>query len=79
MVQPRSTWKEDEEALKQAFEEINDQNLKLIIAPHEIEQKRIDELKNLFPAANVYSNLKTSNLKPQTSNICAAEFDYPKF
>ena len=62
-----STWKEDEEVLKKAFDGINDQNLKLIIAPHEIDDKRIAELEKLFPASEKFSQL-TGNLQQAISH-----------
>jgi 3-deoxy-D-manno-octulosonic-acid transferase len=71
-----STWKEDEEILQKAFTTINDPSLKLIIAPHEINQTHLDEIKKLFPESILFSQLQTSNLptgqaglKPPTSNI----------
>src|SRR5258705_3312741 len=63
-----STWKEDEEALKKTFDAINNRNLKLIIAPHEIDARRIEELEKLFPASKKFSQL-TGNNDPVTSNV----------
>jgi 3-deoxy-D-manno-octulosonic-acid transferase len=63
-----STWKEDEEALKKAFDEINDPDLKLIIAPHEVGITRIEGLKTFFPHSQKFSQL-TSNQQPVTGNI----------
>jgi 3-deoxy-D-manno-octulosonic-acid transferase len=54
-----STWPEDEEILQKAFTAINDPSLKLIIAPHEITEKRLAEIKKLFPNALLYSQLTT--------------------
>ncbi|HKB43834.1 MAG TPA: glycosyltransferase N-terminal domain-containing protein, partial [Chitinophagaceae bacterium] len=54
-----STWKEDEKVLKKAFTELNDQNLKLIIAPHEITEKHLKEIKELFPGSVLFSQLTT--------------------
>lgn len=63
-----STWKEDEKALKEAFENLDDADLKLIIAPHEIGEKRISELQEFFPNSQRFSQL-TSNQQLATSNI----------
>jgi 3-deoxy-D-manno-octulosonic-acid transferase len=64
-----STWPEDEEVLRKAFSVINDPSLKLIIAPHEITDKHLKEIKELFSTAILFSELQTSNIKHQTSNI----------
>lgn len=64
-----STWPEDEEALKAALEAINHPSLKLVIAPHEITEKHLSALKELFPSSVRFSQLQTLNLKPETSNI----------
>jgi len=45
-----STWKEDEVMLKAVWEKMRDGALKLIIAPHEINEARINEISELFPA-----------------------------
>jgi len=55
-----STWPEDEEVLQIAFTAINDPSLKLIIAPHEITEKHLKEIKELFPKAIFFSELRTS-------------------
>jgi 3-deoxy-D-manno-octulosonic-acid transferase len=52
-----STWLEDEAALKEAFDILNDNSLKLIIAPHEINDKHLNEIASLFPHAVRYSQL----------------------
>jgi 3-deoxy-D-manno-octulosonic-acid transferase len=62
-----STWKEDEKILSKAFSELNDPDLKLIIAPHEINESHITELQKLFPQSIRFSEL-TRNPKPQTLN-----------
>ena len=61
-----STWKEDEAALKKSFEVIDDPNLKLIIAPHEVDMKHIDALKNLFTNSQKFSQL-TGNRQPSVA------------
>jgi 3-deoxy-D-manno-octulosonic-acid transferase len=63
-----STWKADEEALQKVLTELNNSNLKLIIAPHEIHEGRLDELKKLFPQSIRFSEL-ISNQAPTTSII----------
>lgn len=52
-----STWPEDEEVLQKVFSAINDPSLKLIIAPHEINEKHLDDICILFPAAVRFSSL----------------------
>lgn len=50
-----STWKADEEFLKNVFDELQDQKPGLIIAPHEIYETHLDELSKLFPNSIKYS------------------------
>jgi len=71
-----STWPHDEKILKETIETINDPSLKLIIAPHEINEEHISQLQKLFPAAVLYSQLQIPNppagragFKSQISNI----------
>jgi len=52
-----STWPEDEEVLQKVFSAINDPSLKLIIAPHEINEKHLNDISILFPAAVRFSSL----------------------
>jgi len=52
-----STWPEDEEVLQKAFMDIHDESLKLIIAPHEISEKHLSSLKELFPNYILFSEL----------------------
>ncbi len=52
-----STWPDDEETLQNALNIVNDPSLKLIIAPHEINESHLTELKKLFPQAILYSEL----------------------
>ncbi|HMK27432.1 MAG TPA: glycosyltransferase N-terminal domain-containing protein [Chitinophagaceae bacterium] len=70
-----STWPEDEEVLQKVFASLPDKSLKLIIAPHDISEKNIGSIKELFPKAILFSELKTGNLptgqagqQPVTSN-----------
>jgi 3-deoxy-D-manno-octulosonic-acid transferase len=55
-----STWPEDEETLLKAFTEAGDPNLKLIIAPHEVHESHLANIKKLFPGALWFSNYKDS-------------------
>jgi 3-deoxy-D-manno-octulosonic-acid transferase len=66
-----STWNEDEELLQKAFGSISDTSLKLIIAPHEITEAHLDDLKKLFPNAILYSHLTTGpwHLAPETRHL----------
>ena len=59
-----STWPEDEKIIENAM--TNFPQLKLIIAPHEIDNEHIDQLKSLFPEAVLYSQLIAQNSKPST-------------
>jgi 3-deoxy-D-manno-octulosonic-acid transferase len=52
-----STWKPDEELLQQSLDFLSFNQIKLIIAPHEIDEKHISELLTLFPTAIRYSTL----------------------
>jgi len=63
-----STWKADEEVLQKVFTELGNPNLKLIIAPHEIHEGHLDELKKLFPQSIRFSEL-ISNQAPTASSI----------
>jgi 3-deoxy-D-manno-octulosonic-acid transferase len=62
------TWKKDEEMLQITFNKLASPDTKLIIAPHEIHDAHLDELKKLFPASIRFSEL-TSHDSPLTSNI----------
>jgi 3-deoxy-D-manno-octulosonic-acid transferase len=69
-----STWHPDEELIKKVMQHFPD--VKLIIAPHEIHQQRLNELKQLFPHSIFFSELESSNnsnqflsTKPETANF----------
>ena len=62
-----STWEDDEVVLQKTMVAINDQHLKLIIAPHEITEKHIASLLQLYPDAVLYSQLNSNTDK--SSNI----------
>ena len=59
-----STWKEDEELLNASKDFLEANELKLIIAPHEINQKHIEDLLKLFPQALLFSKFsgRSSNV-----------------
>ncbi len=54
-----STWPADEKIIREATAEFTD--LKIIIAPHEIHDEHLQQLKQLFPNAVFYSELITHN------------------
>lgn len=61
-----SSWQAEEKIAKIISEK--NENLKLIIAPHDL--KRVSNLKEIFPSAILYSELKkTQSLKPSDSQI----------
>ena len=67
-----STWKEDEEALERVFVKLHDSNLKLIIAPHEIDASHLEFLEKRFPGSIKFSSMETAdstNSKDSTRNI----------
>jgi 3-deoxy-D-manno-octulosonic-acid transferase len=64
-----STWKEDEEVLQKAFDPVNDKSLKLIIAPHEINEAHIKELKKLFSKSVLFSELSSGRPQVIAGNI----------
>jgi 3-deoxy-D-manno-octulosonic-acid transferase len=59
-----STWSEDEAILSAITETLASNDMKLIIAPHEIHNSHIQDLKLLFPKAILFSELKTANQQP---------------
>jgi 3-deoxy-D-manno-octulosonic-acid transferase len=52
-----STWKEDEEFLQKLLDQLTGDKIKLIIAPHEIDKRHLDELQKLFPRSVKFSEL----------------------
>ncbi len=62
-----STWKEDDKVLQQVLAKLLDHNLKLIIAPHEMNQANLAELKSLFPASIRFSQM--TGYQPTAGNI----------
>ncbi len=63
-----STWPEDEQVLQKAFTRINIPSLKLILAPHEINEKHLAEIEKLFPNSIRYSQLLTPDSRLLSSN-----------
>jgi 3-deoxy-D-manno-octulosonic-acid transferase len=61
-----STWPEDEEVLQKAFFSLHDPSLKLILAPHEINEKRLSDIRKFFPGAVLFSGLATRGLSSAT-------------
>lgn len=72
-----STWKEDEEVLQKAFAAMNEPSLKLIIAPHEINESHLSELKKLFPNAILFSQL-TATTRSDAPVVIAGEMKQPR-
>lgn len=62
-----STWTEDEEVLQKTITAINDPSLKLIIAPHEINEKHLSDIEKLLPTSVRFSQLPI--LLPATIGI----------
>ncbi len=56
-----STWPEDDEILHKTFSQPDRLSLKLIIAPHEISEKRLNYLKELFPDSVRFSELSAGS------------------
>lgn len=64
-----STWPEDELVLQKAFSEINYPSVKLIIAPHEIDQKHFISMKELFPGSILFSDLQQANQQMSETGV----------
>ena len=64
-----STWPEDEEVISKAFDTIQESNMKLIIAPHEITEKHLLELKKQFPNSILYSQLTPDSYRDHHSPL----------
>lgn len=62
-----STWPEDELVLQKTFSGIDDSSLKLIIAPHEINEKHLASIESLFPEVIRYSGLANQDIKNKPS------------
>ncbi|MCY7290971.1 MAG: 3-deoxy-D-manno-octulosonic acid transferase [Ferruginibacter sp.] len=59
-----STWEEDEEEIVHYAKTHTD--IKFIIAPHEIDKERLDDIKKLLPNAVFYSEFVTGDKEAQT-------------
>ena len=59
-----STWPEDELILSEVISTLQANDMKLIIAPHEINEKHLAEIKKLFPESILYSELTAHNSLP---------------
>ncbi len=60
-----SSWQAEEKLAKMIFEK--NQNVKLMIAPHDL--KRVENLKNIFPNAMLYSELSSPKIQSFNSTI----------
>ncbi|MFL5774063.1 MAG: 3-deoxy-D-manno-octulosonic acid transferase [Flavisolibacter sp.] len=63
-----STWKEDEVALQYTLQFLPS-DISLIIAPHEIHNQHLDDIRKLFPDAVFYSELPGSNTSDNQPRI----------
>ncbi|MBC9934773.1 3-deoxy-D-manno-octulosonic acid transferase [Chitinophaga qingshengii] len=54
-----STWPEDEQLLASWWKQTRREGLKLVLAPHEIQESHIRQIQGLFPEAVTWSALKT--------------------
>ncbi|MEO7922315.1 MAG: glycosyltransferase N-terminal domain-containing protein [Chitinophagaceae bacterium] len=70
-----STWPEDELVLQKAYSLLKDHWLKLVIAPHEINEKRLASIKELFPGAVLFSQLTTHDSRFTTHDSRLATHD----
>jgi 3-deoxy-D-manno-octulosonic-acid transferase len=52
-----STWPEDEQLLQKTLQRTGEHKFRLIIAPHEITPKHLDEISSLFPGSIRFSDL----------------------
>lgn len=60
-----SSWEAEEKLAQNIFQKL--ENFKIIIAPHDL--KRVQNLKQIFPNAILYSELQASNFQLPTFNI----------
>ncbi|MGH2553424.1 MAG: 3-deoxy-D-manno-octulosonic acid transferase [Chitinophagaceae bacterium] len=63
-----STWPEDEDVLQKVFSLIEYPSLKLIIVPHEVSEKNINETEKRFPDSIRFSRLTTHH-SPYTTTL----------
>lgn len=64
-----STWPEDEEVLQKTFFRLHNMDLKLIIAPHEISNKHINDIKKIFPGCALYSKIDDASSSFQSARV----------
>lgn len=64
-----STWPEDEILLKKAIEQLQDPALKIIIAPHEINERHLRDIEKLFPGSLLYSSLKNNKADSPNNTV----------
>ena len=62
-----STWPDDEQVLQKMLSGTDHPQLKLILAPHEITAKHLDEIKQRFPGCLFYSQLEARD--PATARV----------
>jgi 3-deoxy-D-manno-octulosonic-acid transferase len=68
LVVAGSTWQEDEAVIQKVYTSMP-QNLKWIIAPHEISEKHIQSLLRQFPGAIRYSHISTASPVNSNANV----------
>lgn len=59
-----STWEPDEQILEKVYKDLGDE-LKLIIAPHELSESHLEKLKKRFPGSVLFTELESA-LTPET-------------
>jgi 3-deoxy-D-manno-octulosonic-acid transferase len=64
-----STWSDDEESLQEALARLNDQQIKLIIAPHETHEAHLTQIRGLFPQSIRLSQLKGTSQQIQSNTL----------
>jgi len=63
LVVAGSTWPGDEEVLKEALNDLFENNVKLVIAPHEINEEHLADIEELFPSSKRYSKISQEELR----------------
>ncbi|PBQ34090.1 3-deoxy-D-manno-octulosonic acid transferase [Sphingobacteriaceae bacterium] len=64
-----STWPKDEELLIEMFKNLNDPDLKLILAPHHVDDKTIQNLENLLSKNDLVYTLYSDQKQNSASSI----------
>ena len=64
-----STWPSDDELIIEAYQQLNNPNLKLILVPHEVDKKNIQRLTELLIKNNLLFSLYSQNINNSSSNI----------